>query len=73
MTTNHPSFFDRQLLADEQSASQESLERALDKIQHWGSHPGMTDELALEDLLADVRLHAHTVRTVQRLIAAQLE
>lgn len=69
----HPSFFDRQLLTAELEASQASLDSALDRVHHWGAQPGLTDELALEDLLADIRLHAHTVRTVTRLIRAQLE
>lgn len=73
MTTDHPTFFDRALLASELSDAQRSLSSALDAISHWTTPRAIADELLLEHLLADVRYHAHTVRTVQRLLAAQME
>lgn len=68
-----PSFFDRDLLVSELRDAQASLDRALDEVSHWTTPTGLADELHLEHLLLDIRQHASTVRTVQRLMAAALE
>lgn len=73
MTTNHPTFFDRQLLSDELAAAESSLAHWLDAVSHWTTPTGMSDELYLEHALQEVRYYATTVRTVNRLLQAMLE
>lgn len=73
VTAYEPSLFDRRLLASELQAAQSALSTALDAISAWTVPTGLTDELFLEHALQDVRYHAHTVRTVQRLLEAAEE
>lgn len=70
MTTNQPSFLSEAMLAQELQVAERQLAVALDAISHWTTPTSVSEELHLEHLLADVRYHAHTVRTVQRLLQA---